>query len=294
MNVLRLQGVIFGVIALACALGSAYMPAWDKQSELIFVAALIIVLGVPHGALDTIFAREIYGVKTFVAWVRFSLIYLALVGAVIAFWYYLPLWFLVGFLGISIAHFSGDPDGEVPWWVRIVYGGAIIFIPLIRHPGEIADLFSLLVGVNASQVLMPVLLYGAWPWLWAMATAVAYLIWKRLPMSFEFMCLGVLAYFASPLVAFTVFFCAMHSARHIIRTAQYSSRSTPRLLWVATLLPMLGVLLLSVVAWFVLRERTVDGRVVQIIFVGLAALTVPHMVLVEQVRGAWGAGVKGG
>ena len=292
MNLLRLQGLLFGVIALVCILGAAFVPALDKQTELILVASLIVVLGVPHGALDTVFAKELYGVSTLMAWLRFSVIYLLMVAAVVAVWYVAPLLFLIGFLGISIAHFSGDPDGEVPWLVRIIYGGAIIFIPMVRHAAEISDLFSLLVGANAAQLLMPSMAYLAVPWLMSLAAVILYLLWNRSPMSFEFMCLGMLAYFASPLISFTVFFCAMHSARHIIRTAQYAKRSKPMLLLGATLLPMIGVVILSVVAWALLKDSTLDGRVVQIIFVGLAALTVPHMALVEQERAKL-AGGKG-
>jgi Brp/Blh family beta-carotene 15,15'-monooxygenase len=284
MNLIRLQGILFGLIALVCILGSAFLPALDKQTELILVASLIVVLGVPHGALDTVFARELYGVSSLMAWLRFSVIYLLMVAAVVALWYAAPLLFLIGFLGISIAHFSGDPDGEVPWLVRIIYGGAIIFIPLIRHTTEISDLFSLLVGASATQIFMPYMAYLAMPWLLSLSAVILYLLWNRSHMSFEFMCLALLAYFASPLISFTVFFCAMHSARHIIRTANYAKHSTPKLLWVATLLPMLGVVILSTVAWTLLKDSTLDGRVVQIIFVGLAALTVPHMALVEQVR----------
>jgi len=284
MNLIRLQGVLFGCMALVCILVSSLLPGLDKQTELILVASLIVVLGVPHGALDTVFARELYGVSTPMAWLRFSLIYLLMVVAVVALWYVAPLLFLIGFLGISIAHFSGDPDGEVPWLVRIIYGGAIIFIPLIRHASEIADLFSLLVGARASQLLMPWMVYLAVPWLLSLAAVILYLLWKQSHLSFEFMCLAILAYFVSPLISFTVFFCAMHSARHIIRTANYAKQSTPKLLWVATLLPMIGVVILSAAAWILLKDRSLDGRVVQIIFVGLAALTVPHMALVEQVR----------
>ena len=45
---------------------------------------------------------------------------------------------------------------------------------------------------------------------------------------------------------------------------------------------VVGVLLLGSSA--LLAETAQDTKLMQIIFVGLAALTVPHMVLVEQIR----------
>ena len=284
MNLIRIQGVLFGVISIICLLASLFLPALDKQTELILVAALIIILGVPHGALDTLFARELYGVNSATAWIKFSVIYLMMAALVVVLWYMAPLLFLVGFIGISIAHFSGDPDGETGWLIRLIYGGAIIFIPVLKYPQEIADVFSLLVGEKSSQALMPWMSGLALPWLLALSGVVLYLIVKKSPLSFEFLCLGLIAYFVSPLISFTVFFCGMHSARHIIRTAAFAKYSQPVLLLGAMLLPMLGVLAMSVASWYMLKNQSLDGRVVQIVFVGLAALTVPHMALVEQVR----------
>ena len=94
----------------------------------------------------------------------------------------------------------------------------------------------------------------------------------------------MLAIIAPPLISFVVFFCGMHSARHILRSMEYSGRSSLPQLFTATLLPMLGVLGGSVLAWYFLDEISLDARIIQLVFVGLAALTVPHMALVEQVR----------
>ena len=284
MNLIRIQGIIFTLISVVCLLAATFLPALDKQTELILVAALIIILGVPHGALDTLFARELYGVNSVTAWIKFSVIYLVMAGLVVGLWYLAPLLFLIGFIGISIAHFSGDPDGETGWFIRLIYGGAIIFIPVLKHPQEITDVFSLLVGTSSSQALMPWMSGLALPWLLALAGMVLYLVSKKSPLSYELLSLGLIAYFVSPLISFTIFFCGMHSARHIIRTAAFAKYSQPVLLLGAMLLPMIGVLVMSVASWFLLKNQTLDGRVVQIVFVGLAALTVPHMALVEQVR----------
>ena len=284
MNLIRIQGIIFTLISVVCLLAATFLPALDKQTELILVAALIIILGVPHGALDTLFARELYGVNSVTAWIKFSVIYLVMAALVVGLWYLAPLLFLIGFIGISVAHFSGDPDGETGWFIRLIYGGAIIFIPVLKHPREIADVFSLLVGDSSSQALMPWMSGLALPWLLALAGVVLYLIIKKSPLSYELLSLGLIAYFVSPLISFTIFFCGMHSARHIIRTAAFAKYSQPVLLLGAMLLPMIGVMVMSVASWFLLKNQTLDGRVVQIVFVGLAALTVPHMALVEQVR----------
>jgi Brp/Blh family beta-carotene 15,15'-monooxygenase len=102
--------------------------------------------------------------------------------------------------------------------------------------------------------------------------------------SLEIGATALLAVVAPPLVSFTLFFCGMHSARHILRTIDYSGRASTRVLLLAALLPMIGVLAFSAIAWHFLKETPLEARVVQIIFVGLAALTVPHMILVERVR----------
>jgi Brp/Blh family beta-carotene 15,15'-monooxygenase len=244
--------------------------------------------------LDTIFARELYGVRTWAAWLRFGVVYLVLAAAVVGLWFGFPMLFLIGFLMISIAHFSGDPEGQVPWPVRLAHGGAIIFLPLLDHREEVENLFGLLVGDGAAGWLTPWLAYAAGPWAIGLGAAVLFLAWRRSWGAVELGCLGLLAWLAPPLISFAIFFCTMHSARHMIRSARFSRQSSVRLLLAAMFVPLILVAVASVVAWYLLRDQSVDRRVVQIVFVGLAALTVPHMALVERVRlRGWVSGADG-
>ena len=284
MNAERRQGWVFAGVACAAAAASGLLGRFPPQLELIVLAALILVLGVPHGAMDTLFAQRLHGLRTAWDWARFTVAYLGLAGLVVAAWAWAPTAFLAGFLLISVAHFSGDPVEGTPWAVRLLQGGAILVLPALRHGEEMAGLFAQLVGADAAQAVMPALEALAWPWLAGLVVAVIERARRDRLTAFELGSVGLLAVVAPPLLAFTLFFCGMHGARHILRAFRYSGRESWRLLWLAALLPMLGVALGSLVAWHALKDTPLDARVVQIIFVGLAALTVPHMALVERVR----------
>jgi beta-carotene 15,15'-dioxygenase len=284
MNTLRVQGIVFSAGALLVALGTLALGRLSPQLELIVVAVLILVLGVPHGALDTIFAKELYGIRTLSGWLQFSLLYLLLAALVVGLWLWQPGLFLLGFLVISAAHFSGDPLHGVPWPARLFYGGSVILLPTIGHAQEIGRLFGLLVGDATATPLVPWLRLLAWPWLVGLALASLWQTRHDFWTALEMAAAGILAIVAPPLVSFVVFFCGMHSVRHILRTMNFSGRSSWRYVAGAALLPMAGVLAGSALAWVFLRDTALDARVVQVVFVGLAALTVPHMVLVERFR----------
>ena len=284
MNALRVQGLVFSAGALLVALGTLALGRLSPQLELIVVAVLILVLGVPHGALDTIFAKQLYGIRTLSGWLQFTLLYLLLAALVVGLWLWQPGLFLLGFLAISAAHFSGDPLQGVPWPARLFYGGSVILLPTIGHAPEIGRLFGLLVGDATATPLVPWLRLLAWPWLVGLALASLWQTRRDFWTALEMAAAGTLAVMAPPLVSFVVFFCGMHSARHILRTINFSGRSSWRFVAGAALLPMAGVLAGSALAWVFLRDTALDARVVQVVFVGLAALTVPHMVLVERVR----------
>jgi Brp/Blh family beta-carotene 15,15'-monooxygenase len=177
----------------------------------------------------------------------------------------------------------GDPAPETPVISRILYGGAIIVLPTILHPGEVTRLFSFLVGTEAAAIVAWLQLLG-WPWLIGLAFGTAALSRRDWLTGVEMMAVAGLAVVTPPLLAFTIFFCGMHSARHILRTVDYARPLSAVVLWVVSMPPTLGILVMFVAAWDFLPPLPMDARATQLVFVGLAALTVPHMAVVERVR----------
>ncbi len=289
MSILRLQGLVFCGAAILLAAVAATLGPLGSQIELIVIASLSLILGVPHGALDTIFARQIYGIQNLRGWICFSTIYLFLSAFVVGIWLLQPAIFLLAFLFISAFHFSGDPAAGTPWPARALYGGAVVILPAALHAVETTRLFSLLAGESATDLAMPWLVLLSWPWLAGLILAAIQRMRTDWLTALELFSVGILSVVTPPLLSFTLFFCAMHSARHILRTIDYSEKSSRVFILGAALLPMFGVLSASFVAWYFLRTTPIDARIIQIVFVGLAALTVPHMALVERVRlSGWG------
>ncbi|MEZ7847394.1 MAG: Brp/Blh family beta-carotene 15,15'-monooxygenase [Polaromonas sp.] len=283
MTALRRQGLWFSILALATGLLSVVFVPLDPQVELLLAGLCIVLLGVPHGALDPIFAQALPQIKNRTAWAVFVLAYLLLAALVVALWWYAPTTFLFGFLAVSVLHFSGDLAAGANFLTRFFYGGAAIVLPAGLHAAELDRLFSLLTGPNSAGLVVAVLQIMVWPWLAALGGLIVHSARRDTLLALEVLAVSVLTFTASPLLGFTIFFCCMHSPRHILRTKIYAGMTLQRLAVVAVL-PMLAVLLMAAGGWYLLPDLPVDERIIQFMFVALAALTVPHMVLVERVR----------
>ena len=281
---LQLQGYTFVGLAFLASLLSLAATRLNSQTELILIGTIITLLGVPHGAVDGLYAHTLYGVKSPKQWLAFVALYLIPVGLVICLWQAAPLLFLAGFLVISVVHFSGDPQPGTPMVTRILYGGAIVVLPVLFHPAEVHRLFHLLVGTDQATLLVASLQPLARPWLIALVIS-AQLVWRSNRLTaLELLAVGALALAAPPLWAFTIFFCCMHSTRHLLRTFDFAGRPPPRSLLLAASLPMFTVALIGGAGLLWPGAMSLEARLIQLIFVGLAALTVPHMALVERVR----------
>jgi Brp/Blh family beta-carotene 15,15'-monooxygenase len=85
----------------------------------------------------------------------------------------------------------------------------------------------------------------------------------------------------SPLLSFAVYFCVWHSRSHIARI-WFSIRGTKE-----RRRSLIEAMVYSVIAWasalvlLLVFQDTLTDALIPITFIGLAALTVPHMLLVD-------------
>ena len=121
MSMLRLQGLVFSCGAILLAAMAATLVQLGSQIELLVIASLILVLGVPHGALDTIFARQIYGILDLRGWICFGSIYLLLSALVVGVWFIdarIVQIVFVGLAALTVPHMALVERVRLTGWVN--------------------------------------------------------------------------------------------------------------------------------------------------------------------------------
>ncbi|MFO7763611.1 MAG: Brp/Blh family beta-carotene 15,15'-dioxygenase [Wenzhouxiangellaceae bacterium] len=290
-----------GLVALLSLVpASGLLAAVEIETQLVLVALPIALLGVMHGALDP-WVGDIV-LRRFLGRSNRSLFfgaYLAIMAIVVACWIVMPLQTLVAFLLISVLHF-GEQDAfafaaRKDGLSIVVFGAVPVLGPVAAHPVEVAMIFGWLTGMDGGA-LSEILRWLARPlialWLVGAGMFIARMFIEHDPNP-RFQLFGLLVLVASmlllpPLIAFAAYFCLLHSFGHLLDMAALESgpwADWTLQQWAARLWPAtLGALALGLVGWVSLSGLDL-GRILypealsQVIFCGLAALTVPHVLL---------------
>ena len=164
-------------------------------------------------------------------------------------------------------------------WLRIVAGVALLSLPSLSHRDEVAGLYETLAPGAGSAIA------GAQFWIAPLALAgmlVGAVLAARRGRpweSIELALAAALALIAPPLVFFAVYFCALHSARHL--REGFAAESRGRLtVGIAVLYTVVPILAAAGALFAVSQGASLDASILQVVFIGLAGLTVPHMILV--------------
>ena len=252
------------------------------------VALLAVVfIGLPHGAMDGALAVHFGWMKRPSSALAFLVAYVGLAAVVVWLWSVSPVLSFVAFLAISVYHFgrgdSSSTQSGRDTVESLARGGLVIGGISHFHPAEADAVFKALVGPTTS---------GVWLFLDAVLVITALclvesMLFKqrreRLQFLTEMGFLSVVFLTLPPLAGFAVYFCLVHSVRH------FSAMGGVLRATVSTLRITQTTLVFSLLTWavglLVFAQRTasvgLEPALLQVVFIGLAALTVPHMLLID-------------
>lgn len=251
---------------------------------LVFVLLVgVSLLGLPHGALDPLIARQSGLWSTPLGFATFNAIYLAIAAGILALWLLMPALALAAFLIISAWHFAGDWFDRTAPVARLATGTALLCLPTLLHGDEVSAIYTILAGPGGAG-LVPVQQTLAGPAV-LVSLVLGFIVQKPVKWSaIEILAAFLGALLFPPLVFFLIYFCGLHSPRHLIAHARTLSgvvRPKPLLLYVLGYTAA-ALALLAIGFWGLNAiGAAMNEALLRLVFIGLAALTVPHMLVLE-------------
>jgi len=252
------------------------------------IALLFVVLiGLPHGAFDGAIANHLGAGRSLADAAKFITSYCAAAGLVIAIWIMFPAVTLTLFLIISMVHFGrGDAlaKSRPVFMMQVLLHGCLpIFGIIYFQQTSVIPLFDALTNSDSNLAILTSNIMA--PVMGLMAVVYGLMAFRDASLRArfaEFTLLAVVFAFLPPLVSFALYFCIIHTGRHMCRIWHVlASSSSPKGLYRQAAGFTLASWLVGGAAFLWLETRDLDAALLQVVFIGLAALTVPHMILVD-------------
>ena len=260
---------------------------------------LILLIGVSHGSLDHIKGKKLFEILKIKNISTFYLIYILITFFIIILWIFLPTFSLIIFLIIASFHF-GKEDTEFLFFERsytiqlmyLLKGLLVILAPMYFHFDETISIFKLLLVEN--ETFYTILSFVEEKNILLLSIIISsissiYLFTKQFEIKkftifLDYFSIILLNYFLSPLVAFTMYFCFLHSIRHSITLVFEIDKNNLKngvLTFIKKAMPLtfLTAVLCIVGLYFLNKNYSFDNSILKLIFIGLASLTFPHILL---------------
>ena len=271
-----------------------FLSAFDylRNNSLLLVSLLLILsIGISHGSLDHIKGKKLLKILGFKSSVVFYFGYIFIGLTAIIIWLLFPKLLLFLFLLIAAFHF-GKEDSEFlnkRKNFELIYffkGSLIIVAPLLFHKNETLSIFkSLNFDITTSFLINDEILY------FFILLSFFSNIFLSLNKSFDaksllfmdFLSILILNYFLNPVLAFTFYFCFLHSIRHSISLIKEINTNLKKGLpiFIKKALPLTIITIFGYIfALYILNNyNDLNESIYKVIFIGLASLTFPHILL---------------
>jgi Brp/Blh family beta-carotene 15,15'-monooxygenase len=260
---------------------------------------LILLIGVTHGSLDHLKGKKLLSHYNISNTFYFYIAYIFIASLIIILWLIFPAQLLIIFLIVAAYHFGKeDTQFLIPYTsytnqlLFILKGSLIIFAPLYFNFAETIELFKLLLIENENFYTLlgkleelKIFLIGVS----LSSLACLYLFLKnyeinKVTIFIDYTSILLVNFYFSPLVAFTVYFCFLHSIRHIVNLIFELDKDNflngAKLFIIKSIpLTVLTGLLALLSLYFINFKVIFDDAIIKVIFIGLASLTFPHILL---------------
>ena len=260
---------------------------------------LILSIGISHGSLDNLKGKKLFQILGFNNFLFFYLSYILIALLIIILWIIIPYISLIIFLIVASYHFGKEDTqfliSENSNYNQLLFflkGSLIVFAPLYFHFDETISIFKLLLIDNESFYNFlnfveanNVLLYGI-----VLSTLSNILLFtqkfelKNFTILLDYFSIIIINFYFSPLVAFTIYFCFLHSIRHIISLMSELDNNDLKngfKIFTKKALPLtiLTAIFCLIGLYFLSNTYNFNSSILKIIFIGLASLTFPHILL---------------
>ena len=296
-----LLGLLIFFIIYFGSYGSLDSHPWyiKDTSPNIFCFFLIATLGVSHGAYDHLKGKKFLKILKIRSIFAFYFTYTSLTFLVVFLWMYLNIFMFMVFLIVASFHFGKEDCNayivkkrSLAFFLFFLKGSLIIFAPLLFHFTDTLEIFENLYLTNEKFVNTLVFLNENYIILVLAILALLcnFLIFANFVHGtgafIESLIILLVNFLFSPLVAFTIYFCFIHSIRHIISLILEYEKEDLHLLnglkkffiraWPLTLIT---AIMFCFSVYFLTNYYVLDEAILKVIFIGLASLTFPHILL---------------
>jgi Brp/Blh family beta-carotene 15,15'-monooxygenase len=260
---------------------------------------LILSIGVSHGSLDHLKGRRLLKILEINNIFIFYLAYILIAIAIIILWIIIPSISLIVFLLVASFHF-GKEDTQFlivknSYFNQLLFffkGTLIILAPMYFHFDETVSIFKLLfienesfyTGLNFIETNKLLYIGIILSTLSSIFLFVKNFEIKKFTIFLDYFSILILNYYFSPLISFTIYFCFLHSIRHGITLSFELDENdiyNGFKIFVKKALPLtiLTAIFCLVGLYFLNNNYDFNNSILKIIFIGLASLTFPHILL---------------
>ena len=260
---------------------------------LILCLFIILIIGVSHGSLDNIKGKRLLKLFGYKSNFLFYLIYLTISLLIIILWLILPNTVLLLFLIVASYHFGKEDTvfsfkkkfliSEIFFFFK---GSSVIIAPLLFQRDATNAIFKTLnfyvfeSSIFNNQFLIVFLCLS---FLSSIYISNKKNIDLKALMVIDFLSLIILNFFLTPILAFTLYFCFLHSIRHAITLIFELDKSFKvgfkKFVGKAIPLTFVTGIIFLIAIYFLNNFYRLDEAIYKVIFIGLASLTFPHILL---------------